>query len=129
MVAPRQFPRLANDWHLKYKTIERECFQKKPLNNFMLNVTGGGLCFTTKEEFEPETLLAVEMQSQTLDSPVIAIVKTVLCEKRRLDAMYDLCCEFWWIGWKDDKIQQQLSEYIKTNTEKCEGEACVIDDF
>ena len=129
MAEPRKFPRLANDWQLKYQKIKRERFQEQSLESFILNVSGGGLCFTAKEEFPPETLLAVEMQAQALESPVIAIVNTVWCQKRRLDAMYDLGCEFWWIGWKDDNAQKQLSDYIKTNTENCEGEACVLDDF
>lgn len=129
MAEHKKFPKLSDDWELKYRKIQRENFQEKALSTLVQNVSGGGVSFTAKEALPPESLLAIEMNHQDLKSPVIAIVNTVWCEKRRLDAMYDLGCEFWWIGWKNNEDQEKLSEYIKSNIQTCDGEACKLDDI
>jgi len=128
MANKRKFPRLANDWILKYRKIKRNGHQENPLNSLMLNLSGGGVCFTATEELAPETAVALEMQPPDLESPVIAIANTIWCKKRRRDNLFDIGCEFWWIGWKDDNAQAQLADYIKTNTKDCNGQACALDD-
>ena len=59
---------------------------------------------------------------------IIAMAKAVWCKKRRMDDMFDLGCEFYWVGWKDDSAQKSLADFIKTQTDACDDEACVVED-
>jgi hypothetical protein len=60
--------------------------------------------------------------------PIIAMAKAVWCKKRRMDDMFDLGCEFYWVGWKDDSAQKSLADFIKDQTGTSPDEACVVED-
>ena len=128
MLKKRKFPRIDQNWHLKYRMLDKEVIADSPLSSLAINVSGGGVCFTAKDAVEPDALLALEIQSEDLQMPIIAMAKTVWCKKRRLDDMYDLGCEFYWVGWKDDSAQKSLADYIKKQTDAEGDEACVVED-
>jgi c-di-GMP-binding flagellar brake protein YcgR len=128
MLKKRKFPRIDQSWHLKYRTLEKHVDRNSPLSSLAINVSAGGVCFTSKNEVPPETMLALEIASPDLGMPIIAMAKAVWCKKRRMDDMFDLGCEFYWVGWKDDSAQKSLADYIKTQTDACDDEACVVED-
>jgi hypothetical protein len=128
MLKKRKFPRIDPNWQLKYRTLEKHVDQNSPLSSLAMNVSGGGVCFTTKSEVPAETMLALEIESPDLEMPIIAMAKAVWCKKRRLDDMFDLGCEFYWVGWKDDSAQKSLADFIKDQTEACDDEACVVEE-
>ena len=128
MLKKRKFPRIDPNWQLKYRTLEKHVDQNSPLSSLAINVSGGGVCFTSKSEVPAETMLALEIESPDLEMPIIAMAKAVWCKKRRMDAMFDVGCEFYWVGWKDDSAQKSLADYIKTQTDACDDEACVVED-
>lgn len=128
MLKKRKFPRIDQNWHLKYRTLEKHVDQNSPLSSLAINVSGGGVCFTTKNEIPTNSLLALEIDSPDLEMPIIAMAKAVWSKKRRLDDMFDLGCEFYWVGWKDDSAQKSLADFIKDQTETSGEEACVVDD-
>jgi hypothetical protein len=127
MTEKRKFPRLADDCRLKYQIINHSSFKQRKLDAAILNVSGGGIQFTVREGIATNTLLAIEMQGPAFDSPVIAIANTIRCDKRRTDDMYDIGCEFWWVGWKDNDIQKNLADYISEQTRNSKNAACVLD--
>ena len=128
MLKKRKFPRIDQNWHLKYRTLEQHVDQNSPLSSLAINVSGGGVCFTTKHEVPTNALLALEIESPDLDMPIIAMAKAVWSKKRRLDDMFDLGCEFYWVGWKDDSAQKSLADFIKGQTATSNDEACVVED-
>jgi len=128
MLKKRKFPRIDPNWQLKYRTLEKHVDQNSPLSSLAINVSGGGVCFTTKSEVPAETMLALEIESPDLEMPIIAMAKAVWSKKRHMDNMYDLGCEFYWVGWKDDSAQKSLADFIKDQTDACDDEACVVED-
>jgi len=128
MLKKRKFPRIDQNWHLKYRTLEQHVDQNSPLSSLAINVSGGGVCFTTKHEVPTNALLALEIESPDLEMPIIAMAKAVWSKKRRLDDMFDLGCEFYWVGWKDDSAQKSLADFIKHQTATSDDEACVVED-
>jgi len=128
MMKKRKFPRIHQNWQLKYRKLEKHVDANSPLSSLAINLSGGGVCFTTRDEIAPESLLALEIESPELQMPIIAMARAVWCKRRHFDEMFDLGCEFYWIGWKDDSAQQSLAEYIKTQTADFHGEASVVED-
>ena len=127
MLKKRKFPRVDENWKLKYRILEKQTVQGSPIESMALNVSGGGICFTSRDPVEVGSLMALEMQAPGFEMPVIAMAKAVWCKKRRFDAMYDLGCEFWWVGWKDNTAQQALADYIQEQTEAAETSAQVVE--
>ena len=128
MLKKRKFPRIDQNWHLKYRRLEQHVDQNSPLSSLAINVSGGGVCFTTKHEVPANALLALEIDSPDLEMPIIAMAKAVWSKKRRMDDMFDLGCEFYWVGWKDDSAQKSLADFIKDQTATSDDEACVVED-
>jgi hypothetical protein len=127
MADKRKFPRLADNCRLKYQIINYNNFEQRKLDAAILNVSGGGIQFTVREGIATNTLLAIEMQGPAFENPVIAIANTIHCDKRRNDDMYDIGCEFWWIGWRNNEIQKSIADYITERTHNSKNEACVVD--
>lgn len=112
MEEKRKFPRLADNCLLKYQIVDHDSFRKNQLDAEIVNLSGGGIQFTTRWQLPPKTLLAIEMQAPAFDMPVVAIANTIWCAKRSNDDAFDVGCEFWWLGWKDNEIQKSLADYI-----------------
>ena len=128
MLKKRKFPRIHQNWQLKYRKLEKHVDANSPLSGLAINLSGGGVCFTTRDEIMPESLLALEIESPELQMPIIAMARAVWCKKRHFDDLFDLGCEFYWVGWKDDSAQQSLADYIKTQTADYQGEASAVED-
>jgi len=117
----RKFPRLDESWNLTYRVIDRASIAGSPINALMLNVSGGGVCFSSAEPLAPESILAVEMESVELESPVICLARCVWCNPKKLDGRYDVGAEFFWVGWKDDSAQVKIANYVKDHTVDASG--------
>jgi hypothetical protein len=124
----RKFPRIDRNWQLKYRKLEKHVDQGSPLSSLAINLSGGGVCFATLDEVAPDSLLALELESPEWEMPIIAMARAVWCKKRHFDEMFDLGCEFYWVGWKDDSAQQSLADYIKSQTAEYDGQASVVAD-
>lgn len=127
MLKKRKFPRIGENWLLKFRVIEKQVMQGSPLDSMALNVSGGGVCFSSQQEVKPGSLLALEIQAPGFDMPMIAMAKAVWCKKRRLENAFELGCEFWWVGWKDNTAQEALADYIKKQTRECNSETGEVD--
>jgi c-di-GMP-binding flagellar brake protein YcgR len=75
----RKFPRLNEGWQLAYRILEKEKALKEPLRNFTVDISGGGICFLSKEELAPKTPLAIELDSEEFPSPIMALAHVVWC--------------------------------------------------
>jgi c-di-GMP-binding flagellar brake protein YcgR len=110
----RKFPRLKNEWQLTYRVLEEDRFLNDPIRQFTVNISGGGICFTSHEELKPNTMVALELESDQFTSPILAMAK-VVWSKRARDG-YEVGAEFWWIGWQNNDAQQAIASYIATET-------------
>lgn len=110
----RKFPRLDKRWQLNYRVIEKDNFQDDPIRQFTVNISGGGICFESETEIDEGTMLALELESEQFESPVLALAKVTWCKKTRRS--YEIGAEFWWIGWQNNDAQQSIAEYITSIT-------------
>lgn len=117
MLDKRKFPRLDEEWNLEYRTITSEEFETTPISSLSVNISGGGICFYAEEEIPKETMLALELKSTAFSSSIIALAKTVWCNKKKMKKRYEVGAEFWWIGWKNNDAQRELAEYISQKIE------------
>jgi len=118
MRAKRKFPRLRSEWQLTYRVLEDDKFLADPIRQFTVNISGGGICFTSEAELRTNTMVALELVSDQFPSPILALAKVVWCKQTREG--HEVGAEFWWIGWQNDDAQQSIANYITTVTK--EGE-------
>ncbi len=106
----RKFDRLNEKWQVTYHVLQTDRFKEDPISQFTLNISGGGISFMAEEVIEPETMVALELESDQFSSPILALAKVVRCRRKR--KVYEIGAEFWWIGWKNDDAQQTIKDYI-----------------
>lgn len=112
MINKRNFPRLDEIWDLSYRTVTTEEFKSDPISSITMNISGGGLCFETDEKIPLGTMLVLELKSPIFPTSIIALAKTVWCNKEKKEDKYNLGAKFWWTGWKDDDVQKKVAKYI-----------------
>ena len=81
------------------------------VEGFTINISGGGVCFSSQKPLEPGQILAVEMTLPDFESPVVTLGRVAWCEKGSEN--FEIGTEFWWIGWGDDDVQQSIGVYIR----------------
>ena len=107
----RSFPRLKDSVQIRYREVRSEVFPGEDSEGFTINISGGGVCFSTQKPLEPGQVLAVEMSLPEFESPVVTLGRVAWCEKG--SESFEVGTEFWWIGWGDDDVQQSIGEYIR----------------
>ena len=60
----RKFPRLRSEWQLTYRVLEDDKFLTDPIRQFTVNISGGGICFTSEVELKTNTMVALELVSE-----------------------------------------------------------------
>ena len=110
----RKFPRLDEKWQLTYRVLDSDQFLQDPIRQFTVNISGGGICFQSEEELKPDTLVALELESDNFPSAILALAKVVWCKRTRRG--HEVGAEFWWIGWQNDDAQQTIASYIASAT-------------
>ncbi|MBM4085082.1 MAG: PilZ domain-containing protein, partial [Planctomycetes bacterium] len=108
----RKFPRLNENWKIAYRVIEGQQFDESPVKSLAVNISGGGICFESPSELKPGTMTALEMSSDTFQSPIIALAKVVWCKKRLFSDKFEVGAEFWWVGWQSNEAQNAIAGYV-----------------
>jgi c-di-GMP-binding flagellar brake protein YcgR len=110
----RKFPRVSKSYHVSYTTVDKEQFEANPISSLAVNISGGGLCFEATEALEKDTLVALEITSDTFRSTILALARVVWCKQR--GNTHEVGAEFWWIGWRDNQAQTTIAEFIASKT-------------
>src|SRR5258706_15885862 len=84
-----------------------------------VNISGGGLCYSSPHAVTTGEFLAVEMTLPEFTSPVVAMGRAAYCEAA--GGAFVVGIEFWWVGWGDDSAQRAISEYIKSELRRRES--------
>jgi Tfp pilus assembly protein PilZ len=77
-----------------------------------VNISGGGVCFTSPDRHVVGDFLAVEMQMPEFSSPVVAMGRVAWVGGAQPPC--EVGVEFWWVGWGDDSAQRAISDFIKS---------------
>jgi hypothetical protein len=110
----RKYPRLSKDFRVAYQLIDKEQFKNDPISSFVLNISGGGVCFETQEPLQKNAMLALSIHSNDFRIPILALVKVVWCKPK--GETYTIGAEFWWVGWRDHETQSAIANYVANQT-------------
>jgi len=108
----RKYPRVKESCHVKYRVIEEPVMRPEEQGGVAVNISGGGMCFTATQDLASGTMLALEMKLPELPTPVVALAHVVWCDLAGTPGAFDVGVEFWWIGWADEEVQDQMLKYI-----------------
>lgn len=116
MLRERKYPRVSEKWGLEYHLVDTGDLEAGPVSSFAQNISGGGLCFKAREALEEKSMVALEMTSPMIPSPILALARVVWCKRSSEGEGFDVGAEFWWIGWKDNDAQATMADYIRSQT-------------
>ena len=110
----RRFPRLHKDFHITYRMVDQEKFDRDPIKSLALNISGGGVCFEATDNLQQGVLVALDIRSDDFSAPILALARIVWCKP--CGAIYQVGAEFWWVGWGDDQAQTTIANYVAAQT-------------
>ena len=114
MFKRRQFPRVSKEYRVSYSLVDQEQFDRNPVSSLAVNISGGGVCFSSDEPLAKGSMVALDIDADDLHSSILALAKVKWC-KTQGDS-YEIGAEFWWIGWRDNDAQNTVADFISTNT-------------
>jgi hypothetical protein len=94
--------------------VDQEKFENDPVKSLAVNLSGGGVGFEATERLQKGALVALDIRSDDLDTPILALAQVVWCKPHR--AMYQVGAEFWWVGWGDEHAQTTIASYVAAQT-------------
>ena len=109
----RKYPRVKESCQVKYRVVEKGTGGPKDRDGAAVNISGGGMCFSSDEPLEPGSMVALEMSLSHLPTPVVSLGRVVWCEEAEELGKYDVGVEFWWIGWADEEAQRKMLQYVQ----------------
>ena len=115
MFKRRKFPRVSKEYSVSYSMVDQEQFDRNPVSSLAVNISGGGLCFTTEEPLDKGSMVALDIDADDLHSSILALAKIKWCTPLS-DTTYEIGAEFWWIGWRDNDAQNTVADFINANT-------------
>ena len=113
MSKKRHFERLDETWQLTYHVLDDDRFFDDPIQQYTMNISGGGVCFNSHEELKPGTQVALELNSTKFPEPMLALTNVVWCKRKK--GRYEVGAEYWWTGWKNNSSQKTIANFIATN--------------
>ncbi len=115
MFKRRKFPRVSKEYSVSYSLVDQEQFDRNPVSSLAVNISGGGLCFTSGDPLDKGSMVALDIDADDLHSSILALAKVKWC-KVLSDTEFEIGAEFWWIGWRDNDAQNTVADFISTNT-------------
>ncbi|ETW95310.1 MAG: hypothetical protein ETSY1_31165 [Candidatus Entotheonella factor] len=114
MFHSRKFPRVSKEYRVSYSLVDQEQFDRNPVRSLAVNISGGGICFTSKEPLAKGCMVALDIDADDLHSSILALAKVKWCKTS--GESYEVGAEFWWIGWRDNEAQTTVADFISTST-------------
>ncbi len=108
----RRFPRVREDCVVRFRRIDATSFFGPLREGITHNISGGGICFETREDLHIGDPVALDLRLPEFGSTVLALGRVVRLEP--LPASTEAAVEFWWVGWADDDAQRAIADYIRT---------------
>ncbi len=98
MRVKRRYPRwIVTNWTLRYKEANKEGQEFMPSR--LVNVSRGGICFETDQEFDIGAVLTVELTSDAFPAPIIAQGKVMWCRRSKVSSRFEVGVEFGEVAW------------------------------
>ena len=114
MFQRRKFPRINKNYDISYKCIDESQFEDNPISSLAVNISGGGICFEAKEKLAKKSVIALEINADNFESSILGLARVKWCKPR--GHAFEIGAEFCWVGWRDNEAQNNIADYIATNT-------------
>lgn len=114
MFHSRKFPRVSKEYRVSYSLVDQEQFDRNPVSSLAVNISGGGICFTSEEPLAKGSMVALDIDADDLHSSILALAKVKW--RKTAGESYEVGAEFWWIGWRDNEAQTTVADFITTST-------------
>jgi len=122
MIDKRKFPRVNEHWKISYRVLRNEQSLDPAIRDYAVNLSGGGICFSSDTEIEPNAMVAIELESPQFPCAILALARVVRCKRKKQG--YEVGAEFAWVGWQNSGAQQAIADYIASAT-KVESRAAI----
>jgi Tfp pilus assembly protein PilZ len=107
----RKFPRVREDCIVSFRRIDRDSFVGPAREGVTHNISGGGICFRSRETFDLGETVALDLRLPEFGSSIIALGRVVRCDAS--GEGNETAVEFLWVGWSDDDAQRAIADYIR----------------
>ena len=110
----RKFPRVSENCRIRYRLVEDEALQQNGRSVAAVNISGGGVRFTTDTPLPAGRVAVLELDLPGMPSGIVAIGKVVWSGRTPGGAGFENGVEFWWVGWRAEDVQQAMLDYVST---------------
>lgn len=107
----RQYPRLRETCRVRIKPIAGASVPEGVFDTDTIDISGGGLAFSSETEFKVDDCVAIELTFPDLDDPLTALARVAYC--RPDDAGFAIGAQFLWVGWGIAGAQEAISEHVE----------------
>ena len=118
----RKYPRIKESCEVRYRVIQDQAMPPPKQGGVAVNISGGGMCFSVERPLKPGSMVVLEMSIDELTTPVVSLGRVVWCEPAAKPGKFDVGVEFWWIGWADEKAQEQMLKYVSQKLDKVDAD-------
>ncbi len=66
MFHSRKFPRVSKEYRVSYSLVDQEQFDRNPVSSLAVNISGGGICFTSEEPLAKGSMVALDIDADDL---------------------------------------------------------------
>ena len=107
----RQYPRVSADCKVDYEVVQQEG-RGEMETGFAVNISGGGLCFTSQEQLPMGAMVALKVRMPQMPSPIVALARVMWTRPQQGSGLFENGVEFWWLGWGDSSAQDAMLDYV-----------------
>jgi len=105
----RKYARFDKECRVRYRVLETD---EPPHEGISVNISGGGLCMRSKNSISRGKTLALQIEIDGLQNPLLALGMVVWTRKD--DAVWhESGITFWWVGRQLETSQDPRLEYVK----------------
>lgn len=117
----RSFWRVAESCAMSWRPVGDDPMfeQLSRQKGVMKNISGGGVCFRSPNDPGTGAMLALSLDLPGLPTSVLSLGRVVWT--KAVGDGFDVGVEFWWIGWKDEEVQQKIRGFIAQKLKGGEG--------
>ena len=109
----RRSPRIDAEWQLTYRVMDNRGWQQ-PVQQTTVDVSTGGIRFSTHEELSPHTLITFELASPDSDAPGVGMAQVAWT--KAVGALYESGASFCWHEWGCNTAPQMIRDYVLSQT-------------
>jgi len=111
----RGAPRIEERCKVSYRAVDKTENNPKRIATQTLNLSSSGLCLVAPEALVPDRHLALELQFDSREQPLVAIGRVVWCDRDGDQYRVGIC--FTWLREEDRRDLGEIAAYVSKRLE------------